>query len=226
MTFSVKGDGASGNVVAVAKNNGHVKGYIDHPNRDIESRADGKLDVGGFVGRNGFMTIVKDLGLKEPYVGQSELVSGEIADDLVNYFYFSEQIPSVINLGVLVDKDISVRAAGGYMVQLLPNVEEEDIEKLEKAIENVEPISSLIDRGMSPEDVLSHIFKDLDMEILDRQEISYKCDCNREKVERVVLSLGREEVEGLAEDEKTEIVCHFCNTKYNFSKKEIEDLLS
>lgn len=225
LTFSVKGDGPAGSIVTVANSNGEVKGSIDHPELDVKSRADGKLDVGKFVGQNGYMTIVRDLGLKEPYTGQSQLISGEIAEDLVNYFYVSEQQPSAINLGVLVDKDISVKAAGGYMIQLLPNVEEEDIVKLESALKIAKPISTLIDEGLTPEEVLEEVFGELDMEILEKQEVSYKCDCSRERVERLLLSLGREEIENLAEDEETEVVCHFCNEKYLFEGEELKKFL-
>lgn len=225
LTFSVRGDGLAGNIVTVANNKGEVKGYLDHPERDIKSRPDGKLDVGGFVGHSGYMTVIRDLGLKEPYTGQAELVSGEIAEDLVNYYYISEQQPSAINLGVLVDKDISVRAAGGYMIQLLPNVREEDIVKLENALKKAKPISTLIDGGLSPEDILDEVFGDLNMEILDKKEISFVCDCSRERVERLILSLGREEIESLTEDEDTEIVCHFCNKKYNFTGEELKEFL-
>ena len=150
LTFKIKGDGPIGNIITVANSAGEVKGYVDNPHVDLPSRADGKLDVGGIVGRNGQLAVIRDLGLKEPYIGLSNLVSGEIAEDLVHYFYLSEQQPSAISLGVLVDKDISVRAAGGYMLQLLPNVEEEDIDRIEEILKNADPISALIDRNLSP----------------------------------------------------------------------------
>lgn len=225
LTFSVKGDGPAGNIVTVANSRGQVKGYIDHPERDVESNSKGKLDVGSFVGHNGYMTIIRDLGLKEPYTGQSQLVSGEIAEDLVNYFYVSEQQPTAINLGVLVDRDLSVKAAGGYMIQLLPNVEEEDIVKLESALKKARPISTLIAEGLTPEEVLEDVFGELGMEILEKEDLSYKCDCSKERVERVILSLGKDEIENLSEDEKTEVVCHFCNEKYVFDSQDLKKFL-
>lgn len=225
LTFSIKGDGPAGNIVTVANNKGEVKGYLDYPELDIASREDGKLDVGGFVGRNGYLSIVRDMGLKEPYTGQSELVTGEIAEDLVNYFYVSEQQPSAINLGVLVDRDLSIKASGGYMIHLLPNVEEEDIVKLENALKKAKPISTMIDEGLSPEEILDEVFGELDMEILEKQEVSFLCDCSRERLERLIVSLGREEIESLAEDEETEIVCHFCNKKYIFKGEEIKKII-
>lgn len=223
LTFKIKGDGPIGSIIAVSNNEGEVKGYVDNPHVDLPSRPDGKLDVGGIVGKNGQLAIIKDLGLKEPYVGYSNLVSGEIAEDLVHYFYLSEQQPSAINLGVLVDKDISVKAAGGYILQLLPDVEEEDIDKIEEILKKAKPISTLIDEGLTPEEVMETLFGEFGMEILEKKYIDFKCNCSSEKIEKVLISLGKEELNNIIEeDEKAEIVCHFCNKKYKFSK---EDLL-
>jgi len=227
LTFKIKGDGPVGNIVTVANNSGEVKGYVDNPYVDLPSRTDGKLDVGGIVGKNGQLAVIKDLGLREPYIGLSNLVSGEIAEDLVHYFYLSEQQPSAISLGVLVDKDISVRAAGGYMLQILPNVDEEDIDKIEEILKNADPISALIDRNLSPEEIMEELFGEFDMEILERKDIEFKCDCARDKIEKVLVSLGKEELEDIIEEDgKAEIVCHFCNTKYNFSKEELLKLVN
>ncbi len=226
LTFKIKGDGPIGNIVTVANNKGEVKGYVDYPFADMPSRPDGKLDVGGVVGRKGYLTVIRDLGLKEPYVGMSNLVSGEIADDLVKYFYLSEQQPSAINLGVLVDKDISVKAAGGYMLQLLPNVEDKDIDRIEEILKQAKPISTLIDEGLTPEEVMEQLFGEFKMEVLDRVPIEYKCNCTREKIEKVLLSLGKEEINSMIEEDgKAEIVCHFCNEKYKFSKDDLEKLI-
>lgn len=226
LTFKVKGDGPIGSIIAVSTNKGQVKGYVDNPYADLPSRPDGKLDVGGIVGKNGQLAIIKDLGLKEPYIGYSNLVSGEIAEDLVHYFHLSEQQPSAINLGVLVDKDISVRAAGGYILQLLPGVEDEDIDRVEEILKKAKPISTLIDQGLSPEQVMETLFGEFEMEILEKNKIEYKCNCSRDRIEGVLLSLGKEEINSIIkEDEKAEIVCHFCNKKYNFSKEDLQKLI-
>lgn len=226
LTFKIKGDGPVGSIVTVANNRGEVKGYVDNPYADVPSRADGKLDVGGLVGRNGQLVVIRDLGLKEPYIGMANLVSGEIAVDLVNYFYISEQQPSAINLGVLVDKDISVKAAGGYMLQLLPNVAEEDIDRIEEILSKAKPISTLIDEGLTPEEVMEELFGIFEMEVLGKKPIEFKCNCKREKIENVLQSLGREEIEDMIkEDGKAEVVCHFCNNKYLFSEEDLHKLI-
>lgn len=224
LTFNINGNGIAGNLVTIANNKGEVKGYVDYPEKDVESK-NGKLDVGGYVGTDGYLTIIKDLGLKEPYTGQTELVTGEIAEDLVSYFYVSEQQPSAINLGVLVDKDLSVKAAGGYMIKVLPNISEEEIVKLENALSKAEPVSSLINRGLNPEEILEAVFGEFEMEILEKQEVKFVCDCSREKVEKLLFSLGKSEIENLMEDEITEVVCHFCNKKYKFTGKELKELI-
>lgn len=227
LTFKIKGDGPIGNIVVVANNKGEVKGYVDYPEADVPSRSDNKLDVGKLVGKNGQLAVIMDLGLKEPYIGMSNLVSGEIAEDLVNYYYISEQQPSAINLGVLIDKDISVKAAGGYMLQLLPNVEEKDIDRIEDILNKAKPISTLIDEGLTPEEIMEELFGEFQMEILDKIYIEYKCNCEREKIEGVLLSLGKDEIKDIIkEDGKAEVVCHFCNKKYNFSKNELQKLIN
>ena len=226
LTFKVKGDGPIGNIVTVANNKGQVKGYVDYPYADMPSRSDGKLDVGGVVGKNGQLAIIRDLGLKEPYIGRSNLVSGEIADDLVYYFYISEQQPSAINLGVLVDKDISVKAAGGYMLQLLPNVEDGDVDRIEKILGKAKPISTLIDDEMTPEEVMEELFGEFEMKVLDRIDIEYKCNCKRDRIEEVLLSLGKKEIDDMIEEDgQAEVVCHFCNQKYKFSKNDLQRLI-
>ena len=227
LTFKIKGDGPIGNIVTVSNNKGEVKGYVDYPYADMPSRADGKLDVGAVVGKNGRLAVIRDLGLREPYSGQSNLVSGEIAEDLVHYFYISEQQPSAVNLGVLVDKDISVKAAGGYILQLLPGVEEEDIDRIEKILKNARPISTLIDEGLTPEEIMEELFGQFEMEILDKIYTEYKCNCHREKIEEVLVSLGKKDINDIIEEDgQAEIVCHFCNEKYNFSKDDLLRLIS
>lgn len=226
LTLKISGGGPIGTIMIVANNKGLIKGYVDNPNADVPSREDGKLDVGGVVGKDGTITTIMDLGLKDPYIGQSNLVSGEIAEDLATYYAISEQQPSAIGLGVLVDKDISVKAAGGYIIQLLPDVSDEDISKIEEAISKTPSVSSLIDKGLSPEDIMNELLSEFEMEVLDRVDIEYKCDCSRERIEEVLLSIGKSEIESMIEeDEKAEVVCHFCNTKHQFSKEELENLI-
>lgn len=222
VSIQIVGDGPIKTVLAVANSKGQVKGYVGNPAVDLPLRSDGKLDVGGAIGRNGRIIVIKDLGLKDPYIGQSKLVSGEIAEDLAHYFAYSEQQPSAVNLGVLVDTDLSVKAAGGYIVEMLPNAKEEEIVKLEKNINQAEPISTLIDRGYKPEDIVSEVFKDFNIEILDQKQLMFKCDCSREKVKNVLYSLGKDEIDNIIKEEgKAEVECYFCNKKYSFGKEEL-----
>ncbi len=225
LTLIIKGDGPIGNVVTVGNNRGEVKGYVDNPYVDLENREDGKLNVGGAVGQDGYLTVIKDLGLKDPYTGQTPIVTGEIAEDLANYYYVSEQQPSAISLGVLVERDLTIRAAGGYMIQLLPNVEEEEIEALEEILKAAKPISTMIDEGMTPEDIASDIFKDLEFEVLAKEELLFKCNCSRERMERALISLGKEEIESLIEEGQAELGCHFCNEKHVFTTDDLKEMI-
>lgn len=226
LTLKIAGDGPIGTIFVVAKNNGDVKADILNPQADLPSRPDGKLDVGGLVGRNGSITTIMDLGLKEPYVGQSQLVSGEIAEDLTNYYAYSEQQPSAVGLGVLVDKDISVKAAGGYIIQLLPGVSDEDIDKIEDSLASMEPISQLIDKGLSPEEIMNSLLKGFSMEVLEKKPLRYHCDCSREKINKVIKDLGKTEINAIIEEDgKAELVCHFCNKKYQFSEDDLRKIL-
>ena len=227
LTLKIAGDGPLGTIMIVSNNQGIIKGYVDNPYADVQTREiDGKLDVGKVVGHNGTITTIMDLGLKDPYIGQSNLVSGEIAEDLAAYYAISEQQPSAVGLGVLVDKDISVRAAGGYIIQLLPNVSDEDITKIEETLSKMEPVSTLIDKGLSPEDIMNELLEGFEMEVLDKVEIKYSCDCSIERLERILTSIGKDEIRAIIdEDGEAEMVCHFCNTKYHFSKEELEELI-
>lgn len=227
LTLKINGGGPLGTILVVADNHGTVKGYVDHPHADVPSRQDGKLDVGRLVGNQGSITTIIDYGLKEPYVGQANLVSGEIAEDLATYYALSEQQPSAVGLGVLVDRDISVKAAGGYIIQLLPNIPDEDIDIIENTLSKIEPVSTLIDMGLSPEDIMERLLGEFEMEVLDKIDIDFKCDCSRERIERVLISLGKEELKDMIEEDgKGEVVCHFCNTKHSFSKEELEEILA
>lgn len=227
LSIIVKGDGPLGNIVSVAKADGTMKGYVDQPKVDMPLNEDGKLDVGKAVGSlDGKLTVVKDLGLKEPYVGQTDLVSGEIGDDIANYFWVSEQQPSIVALGVLVNPDLSVKAAGGYIIQPLPGADESIITSLEKKINCLPSVTTMIDQGNSPEEILNILLGDFDLKVWDQIPLHFQCDCNRERLERVVLSLGREELTDIIQTEgQTELTCHYCNTKYQFNKEELTTLL-
>jgi molecular chaperone Hsp33 len=226
MTISINGGGEAGSIVVTTNSKGNVKGYITNPSVDPPTNALGKLDVGGAVGKDGFIRVVKDLGLREPYVGQVPLRSGEIGEDIAYYFAVSEQVPTAVSVGVLVDTDISVKAAGGLVVQMMPNENEMLADIITYRLEEIPPISKLISEGKSGEDILNMLFDDMNLKIYERTEVDYVCDCSMERIERVLLSLGREELEKIKEEEEnTEIHCHFCNKKYNFTRKEIEKLL-
>jgi len=226
LTLKISGGGPLGDIVIVSRNNGRVKGLVRNPFANSPSTKEGKLDVGSVVGKDGLITVIIDLGLKEPYVGQADIISGEIAEDIANYYMTSEQVPTAVALGVLVDKDTSVKASGGYILQLLPGIKDEEIEQIENSLKNIKPISTLINEGNTPEEIIRKILPEFEMEFIDKIDLEYKCDCNREKIEAMLVSLGKEEIENIInEDGKAEVVCHFCNTKYNFDKSELEKIL-
>ncbi len=225
VTLRLKGDGPAGTVMAVSDSKGNVRGYVQQSVVEIPLNKKGKLDVAGAVGTNGFLTVMKDLGMKEPYVGQSPIVSGEIAEDITAYYSVSEQTPTVCALGVLVNPDLSIRAAGGLIIQLLPTALDDTIDKVEQCIKDLEPISTLIDRKMTPEEICRHALKLFDMEILDTQDPEYKCYCSRERVESALISTGEQALEEMAEDEKTEVSCQFCDKKYIFTPDDIKHLM-
>jgi molecular chaperone Hsp33 len=226
MTVSINGGGEAGNLVVTANSMGNVKGYISNPHVDFPPNEKGKLDVSRAIGKNGYVNVVKDLGLKEPYTGQVPIYTGEIGDDIAYYFTVSEQIPTAVAVGVLVDKDISILSSGGLIVQMMPNHNEMLADIITYRLEEIPPISTLIAEGKSAEDILNMLFDDMDLKILERIEIDYVCDCSRERIERVLISIGREELEKLKdEEEHTEVQCHFCNKKYIFDRNDIENLL-
>lgn len=226
ISMQIKGDGPIKTILAVSDSSGNVKGYVGNPGVELPSRDDGKLDVGGAVGRNGRVIVIKDLGLKEPYIGQSKLVSGEIAEDLTNYFATSDQQPSAVALGVLVERDLSVRASGGYILQVLPNISEEALTKLENILQRVEPVSHLIDKGYTPEDILEKVFSEFEMEVKEKLDINLECDCSKNRIEEALISLGEQELNNIIEEDgKAEVSCHFCNTKYQFDREDILEIL-
>lgn len=225
LTIQVKGDGPIGQIVIDANASGDVRGYVDNPNVLLPSNAQGKLDVAGAVGREGFIHIIKDIGMKDPYRGSTPIISGELAEDFTYYFAVSEQTPSVVALGVLVDTDGSVLQAGGYIVQLLPFIADEDITKLEQRVGMMPPVTALLAQGESPEGILNFLLGD-DVTIMDRMPVQCRCQCSSERVERTLISMGEHELAQLIEDEgSAEVVCHFCNTPYHFDRDQLHNLL-
>lgn len=221
VSVKINGGGPIGSLVAVSDSFGNVKAYCDENVVELPLKSNGKLDVGAAVGRNGAITVVKDLGLKEPYVGQTELVSGEIAEDITNYFAASEQIPTVCALGVLVSPDLTVKKAGGFILQLLPFAPDDCIDVIERNINGMPSVTNMLELGMSAEDIAMRALEGLDPNVLDDFEVAYKCDCSRERTERILMSLGKEDIDSLAEDEITEVKCHFCDKAYCFTRNEI-----
>ena len=226
VTLQIKGDGPLGTVLAVADPQGNVRGYVTNPGADLPLRSDGKLDVGGAVGHEGTLTVIKDLQMKEPYVGTIDLMGGEIAEDVAAYFVESEQIPTACGLGVLVDRDQSVRAAGGYLIQLLPGADEDTIVKVEGGILAAGSVSAILDKDPDPEHLLRAVMSDFDIRILDSSPVEYRCYCSRERVERALISLGAEELEGiLREQGSCQLTCQFCDAVYEFSTGELQALI-
>lgn len=218
ITLRVSGNGPAGVVIACTDGTGNVKGCIDHPLVELPAKANGHLDVGGAVGKDGVLTVIRDNRLqKEPAVGQVPLVSGEIAEDLTSYYAYSEQVPTVCALGVLVDKDLSISCAGGYLLQLLPGATDAEITQLEQNIAAMPSVTELLREGRTPEDMMNLALAGFNPNVLDEREVQYKCDCSAERTEEMLLSLGRKELEKLRdEDPDCEVVCHFCHTKYHF----------
>ena len=226
ITLQVKGGGPLGTVLAVSDAEGNVRGYVQNPQISLMEKYRGKLDVGGAVGTNGMLTVIRDLQMKEPYVGSVELVSGEIAEDITEYFVQSEQTPTACALGVLVDTDQSVRASGGYLIQLLPGAPEETIEKIEQGIEKAGAVTAILDRGLTAQQLLETVMEGLDLEILETSPVEYRCYCSRDRVTATLISLGRKELGEIVEEGETvHIECQFCDTIYDFTPDEIREIL-
>ncbi|EGL19705.1 MULTISPECIES: Hsp33 family molecular chaperone HslO [Paenibacillus] len=224
LTLQVKGGGPIGSIVVDANSKGEVRGYVDDPNVDLPLNAKGKLDVAGAVGTDGFLYVTKDLGLKENYRGSIPIVSGELAEDFTYYFAKSEQTPSAVALGVLVDVDRTVKVSGGFIIQLLPGLTDDEITEIEKTLAQIPPITTLLDRGASLEEVLKEVLPSV--EIMERSAVSFQCKCSRERVEQTIISLGRDELQSLIdEDGRAEVVCHFCNEAYQFEREELQTML-
>ena len=226
VTLRVDGGGPSGQLVAVADSRGNVKSCVNNPVVELPLNPQGKLDVGGAVGRDGTLSVVKDMGLKEPYVGVIPLVSGEIAEDIASYYATSEQIPTVCSLGVLVNPDLTVKAAGGFLVQLLPFADEKCIDIIEKNVAKIRPVSAMLDEGITPEEIADMLLDGLEPNVLDTASPLYKCDCSRERTEKVLISIGKDELRSIAEEGKdTSVSCHFCGKEYVFTPDEIRKLI-
>lgn len=226
LTLRIEGDGPMKGLLVTADSKGHVKGYAFEPQVMLPPNEKGKLDVGGALGV-GVLSVVRDVGLKEPYVGQTILVSGEIAEDLTYYFATSEQVPSSVALGVLMNRENTVRQAGGFIIQLLPGASDEAIDALEARLAAMEPITSLLDAGKTPEEILEVLLGDFGLEIFERTPVEFSCDCSRERVEKAIISIGKKEIQEMIDDGKPiEAGCQFCGKKYSFDVPELKEMLS
>lgn len=224
LTLQIKGDGPVRGLTVTADGSGHVKGYAVEPQVILPANARGKLDVGGAVG-NGTLSVIRDMGLKDPYVGQTALQTGEIGDDLTYYFATSEQVPSSVGLGVLMEKNNTVRCAGGFIVQLMPFAEEEVISRLEKNLSNITSVTALLDQGMTPEELLLRVLDGFEVEFTDKMPCSFTCNCSKERVEKALISIGKREIDEMIQEGKPiEVNCHFCNKNYTFDVEELKKI--
>lgn len=227
MTIKINGNGPVGTILVAANNTGNIKGYIENPFVDMELKEDGKLNVGMAVGIDGYFQVIQDSGLKEPYSGSSKIISGEIGEDIAAYYFHSEQQPTVIALGVLVDKNLSIKSAGGFMLQLMPGLKEEEIIKIEKSLAKINNISSRFESGLDPELVIKELFPEYELEVTEKIPVSYHCDCSVERMEEVLASLGKKEISDIIEEDgRAEIQCHFCNKKYLFEESALKKLIN
>ncbi|QUO33370.1 Hsp33 family molecular chaperone HslO [Coprococcus sp. AF21-14LB] len=225
LTLQIQCDGPIGGLTVTADNQGRVKGYVNNPEVLIHANAKGKLDVAEALGL-GILNVIKDMGLKEPYVGQTILHTSEIAEDLTYYFATSEQIPSSVGLGVLMNKDNTVRQAGGFIVQVMPFVEDAVVDRLEENIKKIDSVTAMLDRGYTPEQILQEVLQGMDVEFTDQMPAEFYCNCSKERVERALISIGRKELQSLiSEGKEVEMNCHFCNRNYTFSIEELKELL-
>ena len=226
ITLQTNGDGPIGRMIAVTDSNSRVKVCVGNPNVELPLNSEGKLDVGAAVGKNGYLTVITDLGLKEPYIGKIPLVSGEIGDDLTSYFAISDQVPSAVGLGVLVDKDLSVKESGGFIIQVMPGASDDEITKLEENIAKVKSVTALLDEGKTVEDILSLVLEGIEFHITDKLDTEYYCNCSRERVENTLITMGEKDLREIIEtDAKAQLTCHFCDGVYDFSKEDLEKLL-
>ncbi len=226
LTLQIRGDGPLGGITVTADSKAQVKGYVNEPAVLIPANAKGKLDVSGAIG-NGMLQVIRDLGMKEPYVGQTELQTGEIAEDLTYYFATSEQVPSSVGLGVLLNRDNTVRQAGGFIIQLMPYTEEKVIDALEKRLAKVNSVTELLDRGLTPEGILEELLGEFELTINDTIPTAFSCNCSKERVEKAIISIGSKEIRDMIRDGKPiEVKCHFCNEAYTFTIEELKEILN
>ncbi len=226
ITLRLNGNGPAGSLIAVSDSHGNARGYVQNTVVELPLNDKGKLDVKGAVGTDGYLYVLKDIGLKEPFVGTTEIVSGEIAEDITNYFAVSEQTPSVCALGVLVNPDLTVNCAGGFIIQLLPGCPEETISNIEKSLEDIPSITQMISDGMSTDDIAKRAMKGINIDKLDEYEISYKCNCSRDRVEKALISTGMESLKEMSESsEDTVVECHFCEKSYKFTPNDIKNII-
>ena len=225
ITLQIQCSGPIGGLTVTADSKANVKGYVNNPQVLIHANTRGKLDVAGAVGR-GMLQVIKDLGMKEPYVGSCELQTGEIAEDLTYYFAVSEQVPSSVGLGVLMEKDNTVRQAGGFMIQLMPFTPDEVIDRLEKKLASVDSVTAMLDRGMMPEQILEELLGEFGLEMNEKLPVSYRCDCSRERISQALISIGKKDLQEMIDDGKPiQVNCHFCNKNYEFTVDELRELL-
>jgi len=224
ITLQIQCSGPAKGLTVTADANGNVKGFAVNPQVELPLNAQGKLDVGGALDL-GILTVIKDMGLKEPYSGQCELKTGEIAEDLTYYFATSEQIPSAVGLGVLVDKDQSVKQAGGFIIQLMPFTPDEVVDRLEKKIQQIDSVTQMLDRGLTPEQILDEILGEFGLEITEKTDTRFHCDCSKERVSRALSTLSKKDLDGIiADGEDIEVKCQFCNTAYKFTVDELKEM--
>lgn len=225
ITLRINGGGPCGSVICVSDYLGNVKGYVMNPEVDLPLKENGKLDVGGAIGTDGYLSVMKDFGTGDPYTGQIPIATGEIAEDITSYYAISEQIPTVCALGVLVNPDNSIAVAGGFIIQLLPAAGDDTIEAVERCLNGLKPVTTMLANGMQPEDICVNVLNEFEMEILDEFDISFKCDCSRNKVEKALISAGVKELEDMAKDEITSVSCQFCRERYDFTSADISRIL-
>ncbi len=224
LTLQMHGDGPLGRVLAVANSKGEVKGYIENPAADLPLNRIGKIDVGAGIG-HGYLSVVKDMKMKEPYIGQVPIQTGEIGDDIAFYFAQSEQIASLVALGVLVDRDYSVKQAGGFIVQIMPDCDEFNLKKFEKSAEKITSVTAMLEKGLSNEELIREVMQDFEVEILEETDVCYCCDCSEERMQRAIISLGKKEIQDIIDEQgEAEIVCQFCNKAYVYDKSRLEEM--
>ncbi|GAA0124676.1 Hsp33 family molecular chaperone HslO [Clostridium sp. CTA-19] len=226
LTLQINGGGEAKGVVVTAHTDGKIKGYIGNPGVDLPLNSKGKLDVGGAIGTDGYLQIIRDMGLKEPYVGQVPICTGEIGDDLAYYFTVSEQTPSAVAVGVLVDRDLSIKAAGGFIIQMMPGASDFVADIISYRLQEIPSVTTMISDGKTVQDIINSLFDDMDVKFYDEGILEFECDCSREKVENALISIGKKDLQEIYDDGKTEeLKCHFCNKSYDFTQEDIGNLL-